>query len=236
MKTQDMELPVGNHNLAATMFTPEEPSGAAVLMMHGYKSNREGYAEYADELTSRLGVTCLTMDLPGHGESGGDFTTLTLRDYMHDAAVVFDELSAQEGVDAARVGIVGASFGGYVAAALAGERQPKSIVLRAPAIYRDSEVDTARESITPEQMQQFRESLRYSLPQNMALRAIRGFRGNVTIVESEHDESIPVSVINAYDAVATNSVRHVIKGAGHSLRGEHRDTFKQLLGDWAKEL
>ena len=222
---------------AASLFTTKENSGAGILMMHGYTGSRLDYADYAPELTNYLGATCLSIDLAGHGKSGGDFQTLTPQQYFYDTLEAYDFLSDLPDVDSARIGVVGASFGGYFAALIAGARSPKSVLLRAPAIYEDHQYDQARESLDYQDMQDFRHSLVHSLPEcNLALDAIAEYEGSVTIVESEHDDLIPPAVIQAYLSVAQNGLHRFIAGAQHGLEGVHRQTFREMLVDWAREL
>lgn len=239
MKRVDQRLHGEERDLSATLLEADHPTGAAVLMMHGYKSDKQRYGEFADAVTSRLGATCLTIDLPGHGESEGNFSTLTLNDYIRDAGAAYDYLQSQPGIDPARIGIAGASYGGYLAAMVAAWRNPKSLLLRAPAIYENSQIYQARESLDKEQLEEFRQSLRRlsgRTSSNMALRAIADFPGEVTVVESENDESINPNVIHAYLSVARHGIHKVIRGAEHRLEGEHRETFKQMLVEWAGRL
>ena len=74
------------------------------------------------------------------------------------------------------------------------------------------------------------------MPHNRALEAIRNIKGNVTVVQSEKDESILPSVIAAYVISAQDSTHKLILGAQHSLQGHERAEFKALLIDWAAKL
>ncbi|MDB5183771.1 MAG: alpha/beta hydrolase [Candidatus Saccharibacteria bacterium] len=236
MRIQELELRNGDRPQAGSLFIPEEPTGAAVLLMHGYESNRQGYAEYAQELTAKLGAICLTIDLPGHGDSGGDFKTLTMNEYGKDVQHAYKFLEKVHPVDKRRVGVMGASFSGFLAVTYLDEG-PKSMLLRAPAIYPDGKLSIPRQSIDPVETRTFREGLDpQNPPRNLALQNIQHYNGEVTIVESSEDESIPASVMDTYTAMARRGIHKTIKGAGHSLRGEHRQEFKEILVDWAAEL
>lgn len=222
---------------SASLYLPNRASGAGVLFLHGYNSSKVGYLEYARALAKqRSGVAALAIDLAGHGSSGGDFNTLTPREYLDDVVGAYAYLENSGEVDPARIGVVGASYGGYLAALLAAEKKPKSLLLRAPAIYPDTMIDVARESVDKEEVEEFRTSLASSTPTNLAIDTIRDFDGIVTIVESENDESIQTSVIDTYVNVSKNGLHKIIPGAKHSLVGVEREVFKEMLLDWAADL
>lgn len=223
---------------AGTIVTPDLPTGAAVLMMHGYKSNREGYQTYATAVASQLGATCMTIDLLGHGETKTEipFGRLMVNDYVDDVVETFDYFGGIDGVDPARIGVLGKSFSGYLAALLLTERDPKKILLAAPAIYDDIEIAVPREQMDGKKMQQFRVALAKVIPPNLALNAVAEFDGGVTVVESGDDESILSSVPAAYVSVARDGIHRIIKGARHSLQGDERTEFADIVVDWARGL
>lgn len=233
MKVQNLELQNTERKQAASLFTPENASGRGVLFLHGYQSSREGYAEYAQELGRRHRVESLTIDLPGHGESEGDFTTLTPRDYLNDVVGAYEYLGSRKNVDLGRIGVVGASYGGYLAALLATQKNPKSLLLRAPAIYPDGVIDQARESVDKEAIEEFRKNLTTDTTGNLALDAIRNFDGRVTVVESGKDESIQPCVTETYINVSKDGIFRVLPNARHSLVGHERVVFNEMLVAWA---
>ncbi|MBN2172044.1 MAG: alpha/beta fold hydrolase [Candidatus Krumholzibacteriota bacterium] len=132
-RTEDVEYvneDAGVH-LAGTMTLP---AGAgpfpAALLVPGVGAHERDYTVLghrrflvlADHL-ARRGVACLRFDERGAGESGGDASAATSADYAGDALAGVRFLRVREGVDPARVGIVGHSEGGTVAA-LAAARSP----------------------------------------------------------------------------------------------------------------
>lgn len=125
----------GARVLAGEVYSPADraPSGAGIVFVHGSASSQEGYGPRAETAADRIGATCLTFDLSGHGGSGGSLDELSLRDHLADCLAAFDALLGQPGVDPDRVGVCGASYGGFLGALLIARRPTASLLLRAPA-------------------------------------------------------------------------------------------------------
>jgi len=68
----------------------------------------------SDHLT-KAGYAVLRYDDRGVGQSSGNFDTATLSDFAEDAVGAFEWLGNQQNIDAARIGFVGASEGGFKA-------------------------------------------------------------------------------------------------------------------------
>ena len=207
----DVEIPSGNRRLAARVFQPgitnPEPTGA-LLFIHGHGSDQLGYAPRAEQASRTLGLTCLTFDLGGHGNSGAEGRELSLTDHVRDTVAAYDRLQSIEGVDPDRIGVCGASYGGHLACLLVGSRPVKSLLLRAPA-----------------------------RPSDEALDNLRRFDGTTLVLESENDNDVPHSVIEMYLRAAPDATHHVIEGATHVLeREEWKAAFLREILAWFKSL
>ena len=95
--------------LKAWYYMPENPSGKAVILLHGVGSNRQDMVALGSFFVKR-GYTALEPDLRGHGESGG-IATYGIRE-GGDVSAWLDWLQQRGGVS----GIYGfgASLGGAV--------------------------------------------------------------------------------------------------------------------------
>jgi alpha/beta superfamily hydrolase len=90
----------------------------AVTVLHGSgESDRDNVWAYTFAWAmARTGFVTLFLDKRGSGASGGDWRTTGLDGLADDAVAGIDRLRAHPRVDAARVGVVGLSQGGLVAA------------------------------------------------------------------------------------------------------------------------
>jgi uncharacterized protein len=110
-----------------------------VLLFHGFKGERDelpivNTEEAMYSRTARIfaerGVATLRIEFRGSGESEGLWEDTTFTSQISDALVALDFVQTLEGVDPERIGIIGLSQGGLVAASAAGQdARVKSLVL-----------------------------------------------------------------------------------------------------------
>jgi len=120
--------------VAGTLHLPDGPGPhPGVIFCHGFTGNKGEthflFVKASRELEAH-GIASLRFDFRGSGESDGEFCDMTALTEISDARRAFHVLAEQPEVDAARLGVVGLSLGGMVAACVAG-REPgvKSTVL-----------------------------------------------------------------------------------------------------------
>jgi uncharacterized protein len=107
---------------------PEGYACPGLVMYHGFMASKcqpphRLFVQLA-EVFARLGIVSLRIDLPGRGDSEGDSIDLTVEDDLAAARQAIDVLAAQPDVDNRRLGLLGISWGGALAATLAG-RDPR---------------------------------------------------------------------------------------------------------------
>jgi pimeloyl-ACP methyl ester carboxylesterase len=131
---EDVEFASGDITLAGTVTTPRGagPWPAVVLITGSGPQNRDEDTEgpgglkmgifrvIADTLTRR-GIAVLRYDDRGVGGSGGSLATAGLSDLVHDVEAAVRYLRARDGIDPARVGLVGHSEGGIIAPIVAAD-------------------------------------------------------------------------------------------------------------------
>jgi pimeloyl-ACP methyl ester carboxylesterase len=112
----------GEVELAATLHLPAgEAPFPAVVIAHGSGTSDRANpwtAAYARDLAAR-GVAVLHPDKRGSGKSGGDWRTASLETLAGDVAAGVAWLAEQPEIDGERIGVIGFSQGGAVAAIVA---------------------------------------------------------------------------------------------------------------------
>ncbi len=113
---------------------PHLPPFPALVMLHGFTGNRiEAHQLFvkAARRFAAAGILVLRFDFRCCGESEGEFRDLTVRGEISDAVKALGLVRGRGDVDASRVGLLGLSLGGAVAACVAGKptHAPRCLVL-----------------------------------------------------------------------------------------------------------
>lgn len=219
--------------MVCSIFYPEQiqDKNPAVMFIPGWTSSEASYHERAAALT-KLGYICLAVTLRGHGESSGKLEAFSRADHIEDVSNAYDFLSAQKHVDKENISVVGASYGGYLAAILAGKRHIRHLAMRAPALYENTQLDTPTAQLINNREDEFFQNLRPETD-NLALTGVKKITGNLLLIESEKDQIIPGKIIGLYRAAVPNpaTVTHeIMRGADHQLsKGEWKQQFIEIL-------
>lgn len=232
MKKQNVEFKVGKDTLRGSLFIPEGRGPfPGTVFYHGRGSSRGRYLKIGKKL-SENGFMAFVFDFRGCGESDGIFDNQTQRMGIDDAKAGLEFLLKQN-VDKKRIGIMGTSFGGFVAATLIRDFNfIKSLVLRVPAIFPEEIMD-----INVKKIRDYDYIKKEKWLSSVAYDGISKFKGDLLVIQSENDQVVHDWIIqNYYDrAINTHKKELVVqKGAGHDLRENPSalEEFYQLTFDW----
>jgi|SRR5215213_5555119 len=232
-----IQLEVGMRRIGGTVISPE-PRLEGMLFIHGWSGNREQYLVRARQIAA-LGCVCLTFDLHGHAANSAFQATVTREENLADVVAAYDYLAGLINVNADAIGAIGSSYGGYLAALLTAVRPVQWLALRAAALYRDADWTKPKGSLDRTDLNTYR-LLSIKPAENRALDACSNFRGDVLLVESQHDVIVPSSVTANYRtafAQARSLTLRVIEGADHALSDpDSQNQYTSLLTGWATEV
>ena len=138
-----LDLSRGREVVPAIWLAPAMNGPApAVLLLHGFSSSKERMAQSVGRELLALGVASLALDLPFHGERDGDAGSLSRnplvlvgawRAAIAESRDAIGWLAAHASVDAARLGVVGYSLGGFLALMTAAEDERLRVIALAAA-------------------------------------------------------------------------------------------------------
>jgi alpha-beta hydrolase superfamily lysophospholipase len=111
-----VELFSADTKLAADLYTPDSPHGRAVVLCCGYTGIKDLYLNDMARRLAAAGFIALTFDYKGWGKSDGH-PRLRLNPYgrVEDTQAALTFVEQQPGVDPARIGLYGISYGGSTA-------------------------------------------------------------------------------------------------------------------------
>ena len=89
--------------------------------MHGWGGSQRRGIGRGKRLVQH-GFVGLTFNMRGHGRTRSQKETVTRAQNLDDVVHAYDYLAQQDGVDRERIGVVGSSYGGYLAALLTERR------------------------------------------------------------------------------------------------------------------
>jgi len=225
-----MEIPVtflsDNQALLGVLHVPERTPAPGVVMCHGFTGHKaETHRLFVNTARDfcRHGLAVLRFDFRGSGDSAGEFQEMTISREIADAKAALDFISLRGEVDPARLGVLGLSMGGCVAACLSG-RDPrvKALVLWAATAHPGRiferllpQFEEGRQVLDMNGWgigRQFLEDARTLHP----LGEIRNYRGPALVVHGTQDESVPPSDAEDYHkALLPHSELHFVQASDH---------------------
>ncbi len=202
-----------------------------VVFFHGFTGDRMEshwiFVKCARAL-AKAGIASLRFDFYGSGESEGAFPEVTLSGEIEDAEDAVKFFRRQKGVDARRVGLLGLSLGGTVAACTAPRVEARALVLWATLAHPDHlrtlaerttrpipGAQAAREYSGHEISGKFLKNLHSIEP----LESLARFARPTLILHPENDEYLPLShpedLFQASGAAVKEKV--IVPGADHTF-------------------
>ncbi|BAO91984.1 alpha/beta hydrolase family protein [Caballeronia cordobensis] len=235
---QEIQIPVERGYLDGTVVTPRTTI-PGVLFVHGWGGDQAQYMERARQAAA-LGCVCLTFDLTGHARTREAQETVTRETNLADVLAAYDTLAAHPLVDQTSIAVIGSSYGGYLASIVTSLRPVRWLGLRVPALYLDDGWTIAKRALhTEHDLVAYRRRI-VAASENRALRAAADFHGDVLLVESEHDQIVPHTVLASYLQAflrAHSLTYRVIDGADHGLSDEgSQHAYTALVINWLAEM
>jgi uncharacterized protein len=236
---EQVEFLVDGNRLKGLLIFPEnvKDKNPAILFIHGWTSKKERSVQYAQGL-AKLGYISFMFDMRGHGESEGNIGTATIKEFLDDVLAAYDYFVKVKGVDSGEISVVSSSFGCYLATLLSAKKDIKKLVLRAPADYVNDNFNKPKMQTSGSDnpaLTAWREKPKNS-KETFALEAISRFDGEILIIESGKDDTIPHQTIMNYINAAKDKSKltHILlKDAPHSIKdGPLKDKVEKILADW----
>ena len=197
-----------------------------VLVLHGAgNSNRGRFQMLREELFAK-GISSVTFDFVGHGDTGGDLKSSSLSSRTRQVCRIVDALNLQQPLS-----VIGASMSAYTSVKLLEHFHIKSLILLVPAMY------TSQAYSVPFN-RGFSDIIRQpqSWVQSDAWRLLADYTGRLMIVAGKNDQVIPRAVIDRiYDSAVNAAARklYIAPNASHfvftDLRENDPDEFKYVF-------
>jgi pimeloyl-ACP methyl ester carboxylesterase len=259
------EIPIKFENQDLTLFgmihlPTREPRYPCIVFLHGYTGTRTGdhciLVKAARELC-RGGFACLRFDFRGSGESEGSFADITVDGEMSDALAAVEFLRDFKGIDRRRIGLVGVSLGGSVAACVGADAGVKSLALWSPWAFTDYLVEKGGRIFKDPYAwlpPNFKDAIKRkgrvdiggymrgkpffeSLAEVDPLREIAKYEGPVLIIHGGEDQVVsPTNSEYLYDSVKGTRRLIIIDDADHTFSSAHwENQVIQATRDWFDE-
>lgn len=177
--------------ITGTMYAAGQKA-PTVLCLHQWRSDRRSFASLAKMLQGE-GFTVLAIDMRGYGGSTKTADGKSVRPDRKagaDIAAAMRYLRGQTSVDAARIGIIGASYGSSNALIhAAGDASVRTVVLLSPGLNYFNELPTEG--------------------------AVQRYRGRSMLVVASSEDLRSVETVEAYRKAAPGIEVKLYENAGH---------------------
>jgi hypothetical protein len=220
--------------LRGMLHTPagsEKHPGPAVVLLHGFNGSRIGphwmFVKCSRAL-AQAGIASLRFDFYASGESDGESRQMTLRGEISDGRATVAFLRGQVGIDPKRVGLLGLSLGGAVAASLAQTVEAKALVLWSALAHTSRLCELVKKAAKkvptrPGALEFDGRELNTRLFEDLLkvepIRHLARYKSPTLIIHPEKDEVVPVSHARDFFQAAGAETKElvIIAGADHAF-------------------
>lgn len=227
------QFSVDGKRIAASIHVPDETPAPGIVMCHGFTGQRMEahflFVKAARELCA-AGFNVLRFDFRGSGESDGRFRDMTASREIEDALQALQVMRTEPTVDADRVGLIGLSLGGLVAACTAARDGDVRALVLWSAVADMGEIVRGRWDMPKEPGADGREYYEHG-PHEIGAEFLRdamrvkpvdeiaGYAGPVLVVHGDADQSVPIEHAHRYmEAIPSDDAQLlVIEGADHTF-------------------
>lgn len=212
---EDVRITTADGETLAAWWVPVKDPRGTVLLLHGNAGDISSRIDYLPAFHA-MGHSVLLVDYRGYGASSGRPSEAGT---YADAAAAWRWLTAERGVRATDIVLVGESLGGAIAAELAARVQPRAVLLIATftsAVALGSE-------IYPWLPVRWISRFRYD-----TLEYLGRFRGPLLVAHSRDDEIVPFAHGERIYAAATGP-RTLLE-----MRGGHNEAFIFARPEWTR--
>jgi len=223
--TRVFRIPFEEYTLVGDVLAGEEPP--CLLVLHGAGTScRERFRQLREHFFTH-GIGSVAFDCIGHGDTGGDLKSTSLKSRTEQARAVLGMVPLSQPFS-----VVAGSMGGYTAVTLLPRHAIANLVLIGPAMY-------AAEAYAVPFNDGFTDIIRRpnSWETSDAWILLGRFTGRLLIVAGEKDTVIPPGVIRKVYESARNArerTLYVAAGASHliitDLRARDPEQLNHVLG------
>jgi alpha/beta superfamily hydrolase len=211
--------------LLGVLHVPEHTPAPGIIMCHGFTGHKaEAHRLFVNAARDFCdhGMAALRFDFRGSGDSSGEFRDMTISREIADAAAAFEFLGSRPETDTDRLGVLGLSFGGCVAACLAGQEQRVRALALWAAVANTGRIrdrmaaEWSSGDVLDMQGWGLGRGFLDDLSSIAPLDAVREYAGPSLVVHGSNDEVVPPADASDYRlALGARCRVHMVAGADH---------------------
>jgi pimeloyl-ACP methyl ester carboxylesterase len=234
MNKKEITIPCPGYEIAADWYEGDHNDILLVLM--GFRSSKAHNADFVADIVARTRMDALVIDYSGHGESPFQLDETRPAQHLLEAIIAFDWLSAH--YPTAKINVMGASYGGFLAAYVARFRPFHKLILRTPAIYPPSDFYSLYIGADMRPVRAYRGDSEAVAAHPLFLQETE-FTGPTLLVVHGEDEIIPPATTDVFQK-AFNADTYTAKGLKHALRDpanprERVVEYCEVIAGWLKK-
>lgn len=223
------------HNTPYRIITPDNIANDdwCVLWIQGFGSSIADHTERVARLAETTQLSYAMVDYAGQGTSTTPLPDSTRQMQIDEVCALYDKLAT---LGYSKFIILGNSLGSYLAAMVSELRPAECIVLRAPAIYPDSELNIPQRDKENDGNLAQRKTWRQNVSAAddiQALHAVASFDGHIYVIEHDLDEVIPSNIPKSYFAQSKSGNYIHIPGCHHTPKTmQNPEKYHAMIEQW----